>query len=574
MFLKKFKIFPGILAFVIMLTLLTSCFGGNETAVVETVNENVVDVGNVDNVSENVGVPDVAPVSYEAADFDEFFDKIVALNQALSLMSWDIETYGAPVDAYESRSKAMAILDAELFAMGISDKMQAYFEFVENAKERGEADDVMLAIYRLSKEDYDKFMCIPADEYQAFSELTLLAAQNWERAKEESDFSIFAPYLQQVMDYNRKIVDYRAAAGMVYDNPYDAKLDDFESGMTVAQLDVFFEELRAEIVPLLQKITAAAQERENEDFLKALLSREVPISVQKNISNLLMNTVNFDLNRGSLAESAHPFSTGIGTNDTRITTNYHENDAFASFFSTLHESGHALYMQNADEKVADTILGHGISMGMHESQSRFLENIVGRSYEFWEAFYDDFISASEGYYDDVSMQDLYEAANLVEPSLIRIRADELTYSLHIMVRYEIEKLIMNDHEIKAEDLPAIWNEKMQEYLGVTPENDAEGILQDIHWAHGEFGYFPTYALGTAYAAQMWDAMQKDFDASAAISALDIKAVTDWLKEKVHRHSSLLEQPEIFANFTDEGFSPTYYVAYLKDKYEKIYQLTA
>ena len=366
------KAMPLLLATVLMLTLLSSCSGGNS--------------------------------NYTKEDFDAFFGKLVALEQALTIMQWDVETGGAPSGAMEARGKTMAILEAEWFDMGVSDEMRAYFKFVEAAEKRGEADEAMLATYRECKSNYDKLMCIPADEYKAFSELTSTALQKWSEAREKSDFSIFAPYLQGIMDYRRKVVDYRAKAGMTYAHPYDAMLDDFEPGMTVEQLDAFFDELRAEIVPLLKGITESPQA--NSALSADILSRRVPRSVLENVSALLMDTVGYDLERGAIAESAHPFSTSIGQTDCRITTAYKEAQPFSSFYSVLHECGHAIYEQNISGELEGTVLDSGASMAIHESQSRFLENIVGRSYEFWEGIYEDFLSVTEGYFDDVSAREL------------------------------------------------------------------------------------------------------------------------------------------------------------------------
>ena len=374
------------------------------------------------------------------------------------------------------------------------------------------------------------------------------------------------------MDYQRNVVEYRKQAGMVYDHPYDAMLDDYEPGMTVEVLEEFFGELKAEIVPFLAELMAVAESADGKNIRNDFLDRQIPISVQKNTSELLMNTVGYDLNRGALRESAHPFTLGFGQTDVRITTRYNEDAFFASFYAVMHESGHAIYGQNVGKELEGTILDTGASLGLHESQSRFLENIVGRSQGFWEGIYDEFMRVTEGYYADISLQELYEAQNIVKPSFLRISADELTYSLHIMIRYEIEKMILSDPELTAEDLPALWNEKTQEYLGLTPGNYAEGILQDIHWSYGEFGYFPTYAIGNAYAAQIRDAMKEDFDLEAAARELDFATINGWLNERIHKYGALLETSEVMAQITDEGLSAKHYIDYLKNKYSELYGL--
>jgi carboxypeptidase Taq len=499
-------------------------------------------------------------------DFDVFFEKLIALEHAVNMFTWDLETGGTPPGAMEARSKTIAVLSAERFAMSISDEMRSFFTAVETAKKHNEAGNITLGIYRFAKKEYRRLICIPQDEYKAFSKLTTISYTKWEEAKNKNDYRIFSSYLQQVIDYQRKFIEYRKQAGMVFDNPYDILLDDYEPGMTVKKLDIFFFYLRGEVVPILQKIILTNNNRPD------LLDRNIPLAIQRNVSDLLMNTVGYDLNRGALRETEHPMTLGFGQNDVRITTNYDEGNFFSSFYSVIHECGHAVYEQNIDKNLEGTILDTGTSMGIHESQSRFYENMVGRSLEFWEGIYSEFIRVTEGHCNDISAAQFYNAVNFVKPSLIRTDADELTYSLHIMVRYEIEKMIFNDLKLRAEDLPGLWNEKMQEYLGIIPQSDAEGIMQDVHWSLGLFGYFPSYAIGNIYAAQIWNVMEKDINLNNAIRTLDFKSINSWLAEKIHKHGALLEPREILTQITDEEFSSRYFIDYLKLKYAKIYGL--
>ena len=513
----------------------------------------------------SLAVVGCAAPTREISDFDGFFEKMLALGQAESIMTWDMETGGMPDGAIDSRANAIAIISSELFDMGTSDEMREFFTAVEAAEKRGEADEINLAVYRIAKSDFDRLNAIPADEYRAFSELTSIAVIKWAEAKEANDYSIFAPYMQQIIDYNRNYADYLIKAGLYSGNPYNAMLADYEPGLTVEMLDEFFGELRSAIVPFLQKIVSSDKQIRS-DFLY----RGVPIEIQKDVAEWMMGTLGFDMNRGALGESAHPFTNSISHDDVRITTHYDENKYVPSFFAVMHESGHAIYEQNIAEELVGTILDSGVSMGMHESQSRFYENMIGRSRAFWEGMYDDFLAVTDGHFDDISLDEMYEAVNIVEPTMIRLQADELTYSLHIMVRYEIEKAILNDPELTAYDLPEMWNEKMQEYLGLTPSSYAEGILQDIHWAYGEFGYFPTYAIGNAYAAQIRAAMRKEFDVDAAARALDFGTINGWLTDKIHRYGSLFEPSELLLRATGEEFSASHYVDYLIHKYSEIY----
>jgi len=493
------------------------------------------------------------------------FDELIAIDREMSEIDWDLEVGDVPPEKEAEKNKRLADLSAQYHSLFTSKRMEDFFEAVEAAWD--DADDITIGIYRKAKGDYDKLTCIPEEEYRYFSELQMRAYSAWVEAKGNSDFSIFSPYLEELVEYQKKFIGYRLDKGFVYDNPYDAMLDDFEPGMTVAVLDKFFDELRRGVVPLLERVMSA-EKIISGDFRY----REVPLDVQRKFSPFLMETAGFDMERGQLRECEHSFTMPLGRNDTRITTHYYENDFFASFYGVMHESGHAIYEQNIAPELDNTILGTGASYGIHESQSRFFENMAGRNRAFLEGIYDDFILLTDGYFDDISAHELYEAVNIVRPSPIRITADELTYSLHIMVRYEIEKMLFNEPDLKIDDLPGIWNEKMQEYLGVTPANDAEGILQDVHWSNGEFGYFPTYALGNAYSAQILNAMEKDIDVQSSLRAADFSEIDAWLTEKIHKYGALLSPDEILAQITKEGFSPRYYIRYLTNKYESLYDL--
>jgi len=499
-------------------------------------------------------------INQTVSDFREYTDHINALSKALNLFGWDMET-GAPKGGNNSRAKYVGILSGEDFSMRVSDIMKGFLEALEPHKDA--LDEMTRAMLRMCRRDYDAFKKIPVKEMQEYSELVTKAEPVWEKAKENNDYASFAPVLAQILRYQNRFVEYRG-----YDkHRYNTLLDDYEPGMTVEKLDIFFDGIRSVIVPLLQKITAKGDCQKTPGFL----GRPVPIEKQKEISKLLMDRLGFDLNRGMLRESAHPFTTDFGKNDVRITTHYYENAFMSSFYSVTHESGHALYEQNKMDVIADTILDEGVSMGIHESQSRFFENIIGRSEAFLENIYDGLMGILGDGFKDVSPRDLYRAANIAKPSLIRIESDELTYCLHIMVRYEIEKQLFSS-EFNVDDLPGIWNAKMKEYLGVEPKTDSEGILQDIHWAHGSFGYFPSYALGNSYAAQILHAMKKDLNVEACVRSSNLKSIETWLREKIHQYGSIKTPAEIIMEATGEEFNPDYFTAYLRDKFTALYDL--
>ena len=279
----------------------------------------------------------------------------------------------------------------------------------------------------------------------------------------------------------------------------------------------------------------------------------------------------YDFEAGRLDETIHPFAIGINPNDVRVTTRYDEYDFRTAVFGTIHEGGHALYEQNIDPDLYQTVLASGASMGIHESQSLFWENFVGRSHSFWESHFNLFKKYAPESFQSLEFESFYRAINDVKPSMIRIEADELTYSLHIIIRYELEKELI-DGDLQVKDLPEAWNAKMEAYLGIRPENDFEGLLQDIHWAAGDIGYFPTYALGYMYAAQIFDAIKTDINFDQMIRFGDFEPIKAWLTEKIHRHGKMKQPLELIEEVTGEGLNPDHLIQYLTNKYTEIYQL--
>ena len=408
---------------------------------------------------------------------------------------------------------------------------------------------------------YRKLSRIPAEEYMAFSQLVNEADAVWRRAKVENDFPAFRPVLDQIVSYNRKFAGY-------YDPdkaPYDALLDEYERGMDTAALDRFFSTLRERLVPLLQKVAAAP--RPDDRFLHAFF----PVEEQRALSEDLMERMGLDREHCGIAETEHPFTTNANNKDVRITTHYYPDNFTSSMFSVIHEGGHALYELGVADELQYTCLAGGVSMGIHESQSRFYENIIGRSRPFLEALLPTLKKRFPGRLDGVDGAMLYRAVNRVEPSLIRIEADELTYPLHIMVRYEIEKKLIAG-EMEAGDVPAAWNALYREYLGVEVPDDRRGCLQDSHWSGGSIGYFPSYALGSAYGAQMLRNMEREVDVWGGVGRGDLSQVTAWLREKIHRHGSSLTPAQVLENACGAPFDPTYYTDYLTEKYSALYGL--
>jgi carboxypeptidase Taq len=411
---------------------------------------------------------------------------------------------------------------------------------------------------------------IPVQLVKEFSELTAKAHVAWEKARKDDDFGSFAPYLEQIVAKSKEMVVYRLKGGQNEgEHPYNLLLDDFEEGMTMEIYDEFFGKLRSVIVPLLKTVVNSKSPNSDENFDASFIKQNVPKAMQEKIATFAADRIGYDLSRGYITESTHPFCSGSHKTDVRMTTRYDENDFISSFYSILHESGHAIYEQSVADEIAETILARGISMGFHESQSRFYENVIGRSRGFWQYFTDELKPYLPESFKDTTPEQFYLATNRAKPSLIRVEADELTYSLHIMVRYEIERMLFND-EITVSQLPETWNKKYEEYLGVTPPNNTLGVLQDIHWSMGAFGYFPTYALGTAYASQFVARMKADIDMDALIAKGDFAAITAWLTEKIHVHGSIYTPYELLEQICGEQLNADYYTAYLKEKFEGIY----
>jgi carboxypeptidase Taq len=480
-------------------------------------------------------------------------------NYASSIIYWDLET-GAPKEGIRRASTVLG------FYSGESHKILTDQEFNKNLdlllENLDSLDEINKKIMIEIKKDIDNIKKIPLEEYKKYSELISKAQPIWADAREKNDFSLFLPYLEKIIKYKQKYAEYKGYK----EHPYDALLDDYEPGMTVKSLDIFFASLKKQLVPIILKIN------EKKDFISdKIIKVDYDIEKQKEFSVFAAKYLGFDFDRGLLKESAHPFSMGLNKYDVRMTTRYTIDDMQSSLFGTLHETGHSLYEQNIGEEIWETILGTGNSMGIHESQSRLYENLVGRSLEFWEPIYPKLQEAFPDVLSNVSLEEYHRAINKVEPSLIRVEADELTYSLHIMLRYEIEKELI-EGKIKPCDLPKIWNERMEKYLGITPPNDSDGVLQDVHWAAGLFGYFPSYALGSANASQIMNTMKNKLDVDTLLKEGKLEAIKEYLGENIHKYGKLKDPNEIMEISTGETPNSKYYVDYLIEKYSRLYEI--
>ncbi len=485
--------------------------------------------------------------------------KIKSFNYADFLISWDLETT-APISSMETSSKWVG----NLVEMRL--QIERSPEYIDTVNELYKNIDKLPALLQIEikkvYKEINKNLKIPSDEIIKYRSLLAKSPSIWAKAKSENDFNIFADTLKEIIAFNKRYTKYLETPTK---KGYDVLLDDYEEGMNKTKYDEFFNLLRKEIVPLVKKIN------DKHIVLPNWCHQQFDIEKQKKFSEYIMKVMDFDRNRGFMAESEHPFTSAFGTNDVRVTNHYYSNLLLSSIFSAIHELGHATYEQQCNPILDDTFLGSAPSMAMHESQSRFYENIIGRDYHFWGKHYGKLQEIFSDELKNVSLDDFYKYVNYVECSLIRTEADELTYPLHIMVRYEIEKAII-ESDVSVNDLPTMWNKLYHDYLGIDVPSFSEGILQDVHWAGGSFGYFPTYALGSAYASQLYHQMQKEINIKDAVTKDTLKDINLWLKEKVHFYGATKQPQELLKDATYEEFNPKYYVEYLKNKFTKIYNL--
>lgn len=481
-----------------------------------------------------------------------------AYYHAMSVLSIDGETV-APKRSVVGRSKTMGVLSGVTYQLLVNDEVREMLDVILSSREQVDAATARRA--ELLKEDLDNMTRIPQEEYVAYQTLVNEANAVWHEAKEKSEFSLFAPYLEKIIDYNRRFAAYKNP-----DRPaYDVLLDEYEKGASMATLDPFFALLREKLTPVILEVAKQPAPRTD------VLHQSFPIAQQRVFSDRLMAMMGMDRECCAIGETEHPFTDGFNKWDVRITTHYYENDLASSMYSVIHEGGHALYEMGVGDDLQFTGLSGGSTMGIHESQSRFYENIIGRSLPFCKAL----LPVAQELFPDqlrgVTPEMFYAAVNEARPSLIRTEADELTYAHHVMIRYELERLMMSG-QVKVNELPGLWNQFYKDYLGVTVPNDREGILQDSHWSGGAIGYFPSYALGSAYGVQMLAAMEKDVDVWAAAEKGDLSPITAWLGEHIHRYGRLLKPAQLLENAMGAAFDPNCYVDYLTRKFSALYNL--
>ena len=490
--------------------------------------------------------------------FQKIQDTAYVYRHTIDVLFVDAST-AAPENSTEGRGRVMEMISMLSYQLTANPENLVLIEYLEQ-----HTDDLTPQQRRqveLFKKDCLQISRIPQEEYVAYNILINEADGIWKKAKAANDFSAFATTLEKLVEYNRKFAGY-------YNkdlDPYDALLNEYEEGLTQQTLDAFFAQLRSAIVPLIHAVAEKPQ------LDSSFLEQNFPVNQQRVFSDYLMDAIGIDKSRCTLAETEHPFTGGPNNHDVRITTHYYENRVHSSMYSVIHEGGHAIYELGVDDSYNYTNLSGGVSMSIHESQSRFYENLVGRSRAFVEKIFPKMQEIFPEQLKDVTAEQMYKAVNKAQPGLIRTEADELTYSMHIMVRYEMEKQLIAG-TLAIEDVPEEWNRLYKEYLGVDVPNDASGCLQDTHWAGGMFGYFPSYALGSAYGAQMKYIMEQELgDLENLIAQDKLQVITDWLGRHIHRHGCLYKPGELLENCCGK-FDAKYYTDYLAKKFSDLYGL--
>jgi carboxypeptidase Taq len=486
-------------------------------------------------------------------------EELTDLYGIASLVEWD-QAVLMPPKGGPSRARASATLGG-ITHNRLTDP--AIGELLAELEDDDSLDDVRTRSVQLLRREYDRETKVPADLVRELTETTNIAYQVWTEARPASDFAMFEPHLKKVVELKKQQAD---AIGYEAER-YDALLDLYEPGMTSVEVEAMFEELVEGLRPIVDAVLEARRPRPE------FLSRNYEVDKQQRFSQWLTRHIGFDAEAGRLDTSPHPFTIMVGQGDIRQTTRYSESDLPSSIYATLHETGHALYDQGFPEQWQDLPVGGYASLGMHESQSRMWENQVGRSRDFSAFMLPELKKLFETEFGSVTPDEFFEGVNYPERSMIRVEADELTYNLHIVMRFELELALFRD-ELEVADLPEAWNDKMEQHLGIRPENDAEGVLQDMHWAGGMQGYFPTYSLGTIYSAALFDKAKKDLGGfEEEFRKGETSRLLEWLRTNIHSKGHMLDAKDLATKVLGEQPTAQPLLHYLKGKYSDIYSIT-
>lgn len=480
-------------------------------------------------------------------------------------LQWDQETY-LPASAVEERADQLAALEGIAHERATEEEIGRLLERLGSVSANPCGDESLPQVerdfLRVLRRDYDRSVSLPADLITAQARDAGLSQAAWVQARAADDFAAFAPHLRTMIAHAKR----KARCLGFEKNPYDGLLDLYEPGMTEEAIAAVFDPFRERLSSLVRKIAAKPQPE------AAFLSYGYPVEAQDAFGRELMRDLGFEFERGRLDLSAHPFTTTLGCDDVRITTRYSPTNIVSGLYSIIHETGHALYELGFGPELRPSLLAEGTSMGIHESQSRFWENVICRGLPFWRGRFPALRAAFPAQLQNVDAEAFYRAVNIVRPSLIRVDADEVTYSLHVILRFELERRIFSDN-LDVDDLPAAWRALMVELLGVEPETDAAGVLQDVHWSMGAFGYFPSYALGNLYGLQLWRVLKSELgEVDMAVEAGRFQPILGWLREKVHSMGRRLDPADLLFSATGQQLDSGPFIEYLETKYGALYSL--
>jgi carboxypeptidase Taq len=505
-----------------------------------------------------------------ASDYKKLMEKVkqmFILGSAASIVHWDMETK-MPPKGIRLRSEQLALLSRIGHKMSTDPEIGNLLEKIMKQPKYGKLSEIQQRNVYLIKKHYDEQTKLPEELVAETAKQQAITVDVWKKAKAAKDFSMFKPELEKMVDLRKKAADILMKVKETA-TPYDALIDIFEPKTSAETITKIFNELREGLVSLIRKCQSSPKQPD-----VSILKRRVPADIQSVISQSLANFIGYDTESeeagGRIDETEHPFTTGY-YDDVRITTHYHEENFASSIFSILHEGGHAMYEQNLNPEWIFQPVGTSCSHGFHESQSRFVENMIGRSREFWSYYLPKLKELTDKIFSDVDLDTFVHAINRVKPSKIRVEADEVTYCLHVIIRFNLERDLFAD-KITVAELPEIWNQKYKEYLGVEIKNDSEGVMQDTHWASGLYGYFPTYALGNIYSGQILAVMERDIsDWADQIAKGNFQNVKQWLVKNVHSYGDLYDPTDLIKKIAGEKINVKPYINYLNEKYSKLYR---
>lgn len=493
----------------------------------------------------------------------EHLQQLALLRSCGSVLGWDEQT-NLPPQGAEHRANQLALLAGLSHDRATAAELGELLSTLTDEEGLGGSSSIAAANVRDARRAYERAIKLPKQLVEELSRVTTLSQHAWVEARRNKDFAAFSPWLEKVIALKREEADAQASPTGVR---YDALIEDYEPGATSAQIQAAFAPLREALVDLV----AAIQNSERKPDI-SILTRKYPVDAQKAFSLAAATAIGFDFTAGRLDIAAHPFCSGIGPGDCRLTTRYDEHHFPGAFFGTLHEAGHGIYEQGLSRDDFGLAVGDACSLGIHESQSRMWENLVGRSRAFWEHFYSQAQQTFPEAIGDAHLDDFYAAINDVRPSWIRVEADEVTYNLHIMLRFQLEQALIGD-ELNVADLPGAWNDLFQEFFGMTPPDDALGCMQDVHWSAGLIGYFPTYSLGNMYASQFFEAVQAEMgDVQTMFARGDFFPLKEWLNKHIHLHGRRYDAPRLVEVVTGQPLSAEPLLRHLNSKFGALYGL--